>query len=150
AGRGDRALRRALQPPPAARGGAERHAGGRVRGTAGDDLAPPCADQTRDAGAAQAGESERGMRKATCWEGDLLTSPNGPEDSDDVHATGGGGDRAKGSLHRSVAVGAGSRAPQAAAARTRTSPSVATRRAHGSLRQPKTSAPSPRPAKSPT
>src|SRR5262249_43294867 len=82
---GDWALRRALQPPPAARGAAERHAGGRVPGTAGDDLAPPCANQTRDAGAAQAGESERGMRKATGWECDLLTSPNGPEDSDDLH-----------------------------------------------------------------
>ena len=27
------------------------------------------------------------MRKATCRECDLLTSPNGPEDSDDVHTS---------------------------------------------------------------
>src|SRR5262249_67999 len=47
---GDRALRRALQPPPAARGAAERDPSGRVRGTAGDDPGPLRADQTRDAG----------------------------------------------------------------------------------------------------
>src|SRR5262249_25854014 len=66
-------------------GAAERDPGGRIRGTAGDDLGPPRADQTRDAGAAQAGEADRGMRKATCRECDLPTSPNGPEGSDDVH-----------------------------------------------------------------
>src|SRR5262249_12706131 len=81
---GDRALRRALQPPSAARGAAERDPGGRVRGTTADDLGPSRADQARDAGAAQAGESDGGTRKATCRECDLLTSPNGPEDSDDV------------------------------------------------------------------
>ena len=56
---GDRALRRALQPPPAARGAAERDPGGRVRGTAGDDLGQPRADQTRDTGAAEASQSDR-------------------------------------------------------------------------------------------
>lgn len=62
----------------------------------------------------------------------------------------GDGYRAKGSLYGFVAVEAVIRPVQAAAARTRTRPSVAARGARGTLRQPKTSAPSPRPAKSPT
>ena len=78
------ALRRALQPPPAARVAAERDAGGCLRGTPGGDLGPPCADQTPDTGPAKARESERSMTTATRRECGLLTSPNGPEDSDDV------------------------------------------------------------------
>ena len=53
-------------------------------GAAGGDLGPACADQTRDAGTATAVEAERGMTTATRRECDLLTSPNGPEDSDDL------------------------------------------------------------------
>src|SRR5438128_1067443 len=41
---GDRALRRVLQPPPAARVASERDTGGRLRGAAGSDLGPPYAD----------------------------------------------------------------------------------------------------------
>jgi hypothetical protein len=85
-----RTLRRALQPPPAARVAAERDAGGCLRGATGSDLGPPHADQTRDAAAVEAGESARGMTITTCRECLLLTSPNGAEDFDDVHAPFGG------------------------------------------------------------
>jgi hypothetical protein len=83
---GDWALRRALQPPSAARGAAERDAGGRVRGTAGSGPRPPRTDQTRDIGAAEARQFDRSVRTAMRRECDLLTSPNGPEDSGDLQA----------------------------------------------------------------
>ena len=82
---GDRALRRALQPPPAARGAAERDAGGCLRRPPGRDPRPSRPDQTRDIGAAEARQFDRSVRTATRRECDLLTSSNGPEDSDDVH-----------------------------------------------------------------
>jgi hypothetical protein len=75
--------------PPAARGTAERDAGGRVCGTAGSDPRPPRADQTRDIGAAEARQFDRSIRTATCRECDLLTSPDGPEDSDHVQEAAG-------------------------------------------------------------
>src|SRR5262249_20958588 len=55
---------------------------------AGDDLRPPRAHQTRDIGAAEARQFDRSVRTATRRECGLLTSPNGPEDSDDVQARG--------------------------------------------------------------
>src|SRR5262249_32402150 len=67
-----------------ARGAAERDAGGRIRGAAGSDPRPPRADQTRDIGATEARQFDRSIRTATRRECDWLTSPNGPEDSDDV------------------------------------------------------------------
>src|SRR5712671_173728 len=85
---GDRALRRALQPPPAARVAAERDPGGHVRGAADDDLGSPRADQTRDAAPAEARESVRSLTTSTRRECLLLTSPNGPDDFDDVQSSG--------------------------------------------------------------